>query len=178
MNNLAHSGAIEPTGREETEAVAPDTKEGFLVVESDDRSGSSSSPNTEVSSEVGSIGGLSPVNASVEGTKKSARKLVEEEMRAVGRIGLPVWETYIKACGGVPYWLIFAFLFLLAAVSPVAENGWLRYVYHASSSPGVKETCVVTGQELPWVIVNHGVRCTISEFTQRWASVSSSKQSV
>jgi hypothetical protein len=128
INRLAHSGVVESTGREETEAVARDAKEEFLLVDKDD-SGSSST-NTEVPTEDGSIGGVSPVNATVERAKKGPRKLVEDETRAVGRVGRPVWETYIKACGGVPYWLIFGALFLLAAVSPVAENGWLRYAHH------------------------------------------------
>jgi hypothetical protein len=60
--------------------------------------------------------------------KKGPRKLVEEEARAVGRVDPTVWKAYFKACGGVPYWLIFALAFVLAAVSPIAENGWLRYV--------------------------------------------------
>jgi hypothetical protein len=39
--------------------------------------------------------------------KKPARKLVEEEKRAVGRIGRDIWETYIQACGNMWYWLLF-----------------------------------------------------------------------
>lgn len=128
INSLAHSGVVESTGREETEAVVRDAKEEFLLIDED--GGGSSPPTTEVLSEDSSIGGVSPVNATVERTKKGPRKLVEDETRAVGRVGRPVWETYIKACGGVPYWLIFGALFLLAAVSPVAENGWLRYAHH------------------------------------------------
>jgi ABC-type multidrug transport system ATPase subunit len=128
INSLAHSGGVESTGKDETEAMVRDTKEEFLMVEQDD-GGGSSTPNTETQSEDASIGGVSPVNSNIGGVKKGPRKLVEEETRAVGRVGREVWETYIKACGGVSYWLIFAALFLLAAVSPVAENGWLRYAH-------------------------------------------------
>ena len=64
--------------------------------------------------------------ASVKQDNKPARKLVEEEKRAVGRIGRDIWETYIRACGHVWYWVVFTIVLLLASLSPVLENGWLR----------------------------------------------------
>lgn len=60
--------------------------------------------------------------------KKAPRKLIEEEKRAVGRISKDIWLTYIKACGGALYWTTFALSLALAALSPVFENGWLRWV--------------------------------------------------
>jgi ABC-type multidrug transport system ATPase subunit len=126
MHSLAHSGAVESTGRDEAKAVVRETKEETLLEEKDD-GGGSSTPNTETPSE-DNFSGVSPIYDD-PALKKGPRKLVEEETRAVGRVGRPVWETYIKACGGASYWLIFAFLFLLAAVSPIAENGWLRYAH-------------------------------------------------
>lgn len=60
--------------------------------------------------------------------KKAPRKLVEEEKRAVGRISRDVWSTYIHACGRWPFWVAFLLILLLAALSPVLENGWLRQV--------------------------------------------------
>jgi predicted secreted protein len=65
--------------------------------------------------------------ASIKANKKPARKLVEEEKRAVGRIGRDIWETYIRACGNVWYWLLFIAFLIIASASPVLENGWLRY---------------------------------------------------
>ncbi|KAF9023271.1 ATP-binding cassette transporter [Hymenopellis radicata] len=59
--------------------------------------------------------------------KKPARKLVEEEKRAVGRIGKDIWLTYFRACGSPVYWSLFVLMFVLAALSPVAENTWLKY---------------------------------------------------
>lgn len=58
--------------------------------------------------------------------KKSPRKLIEEEKRAVGRIGMEIWKSYFSAVGGTGYWVIFIAAVSLAALSPVAENGWLR----------------------------------------------------
>ena len=71
---------------------------------------------------------IAPSNpASIKANKKPARKLVEEEKRAVGRIGRDIWETYIRACGNVWYWLLFIAFLIIASASPVLENGWLRY---------------------------------------------------
>jgi len=58
--------------------------------------------------------------------KKAPRKLIEEEKRAVGRIGREIWKTYILACGGGLYWTAFLVAMILAAASPVLENGWLK----------------------------------------------------
>jgi len=129
MQTLAHSGAVESTGRDsdEAEVVVRETNEELLLGEKDD-GGGSSTPNTEIISENDSLGGVTSVNEIPAQKKKGPRKLIEEEARAVGRVGRTVWETYFKACGGVSYWLIFAVAFMLAAMSPVAENGWLGYV--------------------------------------------------
>ena len=127
MQSLAHSGAVESTGRDEAEAVVHETNDELLLGEKDD-GGGSSTPNTEIPSENDSLGGVTTVNENPAQKKKGPRKLVEEEARAVGRVDRKVWETYIKACGGIPYWLIFVLAFVLAAVSPIAESGWLRYV--------------------------------------------------
>ena len=61
--------------------------------------------------------------------KKPARKLVEEEKRAVGRISREIWETYIWACGEGWYWTLFILVLVIASAAPVAENGWLRYAH-------------------------------------------------
>ncbi|KAN0125580.1 multidrug resistance-associated ABC transporter [Russula decolorans] len=126
MQSLAHSGAVESTGRDEAEAVVRETNEELLLGEKDD-GGGFSTPNTEIPSENDSLGGVTTVDENPAQKKKGPRKLVEEEARAVGRVGRTVWETYYKACGGISYWLIFVLAFVLAAVSPIAENGWLSY---------------------------------------------------
>ena len=60
--------------------------------------------------------------------KKAPRRLVEEEKRAVGRISRDIWTTYLGACGGPGYWVLFALALGVAAISPVLENGWLKCV--------------------------------------------------
>ncbi|KAJ7110239.1 multidrug resistance-associated ABC transporter [Mycena crocata] len=59
--------------------------------------------------------------------KKAARKYFEDEQRAVGRVAWAVWKTYVFACGAGWYWGLFVFIFLVAAMAPLMENGWLSY---------------------------------------------------
>lgn len=72
--------------------------------------------------------------ASLKQDKKPARKLIEEEKRAVGRISRDIWETYFWACGNIWYWIIFTMILVLASASPVLENGWLRFVLFVKKS--------------------------------------------
>ncbi|KAF7972890.1 hypothetical protein HWV62_16688 [Athelia sp. TMB] len=69
----------------------------------------------------------SAVEKAEQQPKKSPRKLVEEEARAVGHISRDIWKTYILACGGAWFWAAFIIILLIAAMSPVAENWWLKY---------------------------------------------------
>ncbi|KIM46655.1 hypothetical protein M413DRAFT_440257 [Hebeloma cylindrosporum] len=87
-------------------------------------------PQSETSSTIVST------SPSIKLERKPARKLVEEEKRAVGRIGRDVWATYIWACGNGWYWAIFIFVLIVASASPVLENGWLRYWSNAALTGG------------------------------------------
>ncbi|KAJ7853283.1 multidrug resistance-associated ABC transporter [Mycena olivaceomarginata] len=55
------------------------------------------------------------------------RKVIEEEARAVGRVARDVWVAYFNACGGAAYWSLFVSIFIVAALGPVLENGWVSY---------------------------------------------------
>jgi len=57
---------------------------------------------------------------------KAPRKFIEEEKRAVGRIGQAVWNWYIHACGGPVFWIAFGLSMVVAALTPVLENGWIK----------------------------------------------------
>ncbi|KAJ7147002.1 ATP-binding cassette transporter [Mycena epipterygia] len=58
---------------------------------------------------------------------KASRKYVEDEQRAVGRVAWSVWKAYILACGSGWYWALFFLVFVVAALAPLMENGWLSY---------------------------------------------------
>jgi hypothetical protein len=66
--------------------------------------------------------------------KKPPRKLIEDEVRAVGRIKKDVWAMFFQACGSPWFWSLFVLVFVLAAVSVVVENNWLRCVQHSAYS--------------------------------------------
>ncbi|CAE6433200.1 unnamed protein product [Rhizoctonia solani] len=69
-----------------------------------------------------------PVSDGNTTVKKIApRKLIEDEARAVGRVRWEIWQTYFKACGSFIYWAIFSLVILGGSLTPVLENGWLRY---------------------------------------------------
>ena len=113
MKTLVES--TESSGEDKEEKAISEKKGGTVLVEELD-------PPSETSS---TIAPSTP--APLKANKKSARKLVEEEKRAVGRIGRDIWETYIRAFGNVWYWLLFITFLIIASASPVLENGWLRY---------------------------------------------------
>lgn len=109
MSGLVHSSSTEAANHKE-EAII----EGLL---SDDTE--RSEPNSHVSA-------TSDHTPSEVNVKKAARKLVEEEKRAVGHVSREVWEIYIYACGSKLYWCIFILVLAMAALGPVLENGWVR----------------------------------------------------
>jgi ABC-type multidrug transport system ATPase subunit len=71
---------------------------------------------------------IAPIPSEKDVKRKVPRKLIEEEKRAIGRIGRDIWATYFWACGSGLYWAVFIFVVVVASLSPVLENGWLRYV--------------------------------------------------
>ncbi|KAF8069172.1 multidrug resistance-associated ABC transporter [Lyophyllum atratum] len=88
-------------------------------------------PNSESSSTIAPV-------SEIKVERKPPRKLVEEEKRAVGRIGRDVWATYILACGKGWYWSLFITILIVASLSPVFENGWLRH--WSSAAAGDRES--------------------------------------
>ncbi|KAL0959849.1 hypothetical protein HGRIS_011525 [Hohenbuehelia grisea] len=108
MESLVQSTVDDDAAEKEEAAI-----EDIVIKKSDSKS---SSDTTETAAPA----------ASTTTDKKAPRKLVEEEKRAVGRISRDVWETYIYACGRWPYWTAFTSILILAALSPVLENGWLK----------------------------------------------------
>ncbi|KAG8739601.1 hypothetical protein FRC12_016268, partial [Ceratobasidium sp. 428] len=70
--------------------------------------------------------------------KKTPRKLIEDEARAVGRVKKEIWQTYFSACGSYVYWILFCVILLAGSLTPVLENGWLRYWSSHSGEPDNK----------------------------------------
>lgn len=116
------SGAIASLVQSAQTETKDDDKEDKELLEAAEERILAEQPQSETSSTVAST------PAAVKLEKKPARKLIEEEKRAVGRISRDIWETYIWACGSGWYWLLFIGILVVASASPVVENGWLRYV--------------------------------------------------
>ena len=135
MKTLVQS--TESSGEDQEEkAISEKEGESVLVGELD--------PPSETSSIASSI------PASIKGKKKPARKFVEEEKRAVGRIGRDIWKTYIRAFGNVWYWFLFITFLITASASPVLENGWLRYENTIDLTTYILSELSGTGQKLLW----------------------------
>ena len=122
-------------GGDEKEAVTAEAKPmavDELAVVNSDKSGS------------GSTIASAPSEKDVK--RGVPRKLVEEEKRAIGRIGRDIWATYISACGGGFYWFCFVLVMVVASLSPVLENGWLRYVRIRINNRPCDKRALGTGQ--------------------------------
>ncbi|GAA6061872.1 hypothetical protein JCM10212_000513 [Sporobolomyces blumeae] len=65
---------------------------------------------------------------------KKARKLIEDEGRAVGRVSAAVWKLYLSCMGGAFFWVFFVLIFGGAKVSDVAQTYWLGYWSRVSES--------------------------------------------
>ena len=122
------SGIIKKLGQSSTSDDKDDSEEKAKLVEIENEVlGGHNDESAGAQSESSStIGGSSVV---VPKEKKPARKLVEEETRAVGRIKKEIWKTYILACGKHWYWTLFAIIFTIASLAPVLENNWLRCAF-------------------------------------------------
>lgn len=119
MATLVHANTGEADEKDVSAPVAE-------VQNQDETAEATSSAETEPISETSSTALTTEENKPEPEKKKSPRKLIEEEKRAVGHISRDIWETYIKACGGYTYWIIFSLSLLLGALNPVVENWWLK----------------------------------------------------
>lgn len=114
-DSAAVSETEEPPQERRIEALSPEQKPEASSPETSTTSGEDVAAREDIN------------NDSPESEKKSPRKLVGEEKRAVGRIGREIWKTYFWACGGKLYWMLFVFAFTMNGMGPVFEKGWLRY---------------------------------------------------
>lgn len=57
--------------------------------------------------------------------EKPARKLIEDEARAVGMVDASVWKLYLGLSGGVFFWMSFVITFGGTKLADVAQTLWL-----------------------------------------------------
>ncbi|KAG8716045.1 hypothetical protein FRC11_010771 [Ceratobasidium sp. 423] len=138
MQRISHSTDIEEkeqpkeeTIEEVAEAAAHSAEPSGLSV-----SGESDAATLVKSVSIGKDSSAPDGSAPVK--KKAPRKLIEDEARAVGRVKWEIWESYFKACGSFIYWTIFSLVIVGGSLTPVFENGWLRYWASHSNDEGGK----------------------------------------
>lgn len=68
---------------------------------------------------------LNAANAPVE-SAKDAKKLVLEETRQEGRVKWSIYQVYVNAVGGIPFWLLLLAVFALTRTVEVSESLWVR----------------------------------------------------
>jgi ABC-type multidrug transport system fused ATPase/permease subunit len=68
---------------------------------------------------------LNVANAPVE-PAKDAKKLVLEETRQEGRVKWSIYQVYVNAVGGIPFWLLLLAVFALTRTVEVSESLWVR----------------------------------------------------
>lgn len=110
INGLVQSGGV--ASQEEEEAKIVDA-EGSVEA------------TAIAPSETSSTDASSTIPTDSKPSQKTPRKLVEEEKRSVGRVSKDVWLTYIRAAGGLWYWIICLASLVLATLGPIAEKGWI-----------------------------------------------------
>lgn len=115
LKSLSQTNAADQSDEKEDAAV--------VTIEEADEKIPENGQGSEASSTVAPTTGTTDAKPE---QRKVPRRLVEEEKRAVGRISQDIWSTYIKACGGWGFWSVFALSAGLAALAPVADNGWLK----------------------------------------------------
>ncbi|KAF9095081.1 hypothetical protein BGX29_009172 [Mortierella sp. GBA35] len=59
-------------------------------------------------------------------TAKEAKRLVDEEARARGKVKLMVYNMYMKACGGTGFWITLLFILCVLRLLGVMEIWWIK----------------------------------------------------
>ncbi|KAJ7064766.1 multidrug resistance-associated ABC transporter [Mycena amicta] len=95
----------------------------------------SPSSAVHVEASVAAIGANVQNSASL--TQKKPRKFVTEEERAIGNVDAAIWKSYFNAWGGRIQWVALVLVLLVAACSPLLENGWLK-VWASSATAETK----------------------------------------
>ncbi|KAG0375275.1 hypothetical protein BGX24_009328 [Mortierella sp. AD032] len=69
---------------------------------------------------------LRSANSPKTTTVKEAKRLVDEEARARGKVKLMVYNMYMKACGGTGFWVTLVFILTVLKMLGVMEIWWVK----------------------------------------------------
>ncbi|KAI8581235.1 hypothetical protein K450DRAFT_233756 [Umbelopsis ramanniana AG] len=54
------------------------------------------------------------------------KKLIEEEVRQIGKVKVKIYATYLLACGGLLFWGTLICFYVISRLFNIAENYWLK----------------------------------------------------
>lgn len=117
--------------------------EGTEFIEDDEdaiEGGAVDSAATTIVEETSSPESSQPAAEANGQTKKALHTLIQSEGRERGRVKSEIYRMYIKASGGILYWLLIVFLFCCVRAFSVGESLWLKKWAEAYAS----EESVVT----------------------------------
>ena len=109
VEELERSGGLKELLKTKEEVVGPEVEDGTEPTES------KSATNEEVD-----VSDKKPVVSS------NPKKLVEEEKRETGGISKKVYMGYIKASGGLPFWIFIFFFFIIAQALALGRSWWVK----------------------------------------------------
>lgn len=123
---------VKDKAKEKSAPVKPRNKHlANIVAESAATSETSSASETEDGTD-----SEDEIETKKEQEKKVARKLIDDEAKAVGAVAWDVWALYLGLSGGVLFWIVFVFSFGGAKLSDVAQGYWLN-IWAASCESGI-----------------------------------------
>ncbi|KAH8670208.1 hypothetical protein BGZ60DRAFT_563719 [Tricladium varicosporioides] len=65
-------------------------------------------------------------NATTKDDKHKPKKLVEDEKRETGRVKSSVYITYLKATGGIPFWVFVLCFYIIAQALTLTRSWWIK----------------------------------------------------
>jgi ABC-type cobalamin/Fe3+-siderophores transport system ATPase subunit len=77
------------------------------------------------------------------------KKLIEEEVRQIGKVKVKIYATYLLACGGLLFWGTLICFYVISRLFNIAENYWLKVwsaAYDKHSCTNVTASVASLGQ--------------------------------
>ncbi|CAG9962913.1 unnamed protein product [Clonostachys byssicola] len=105
------------------------------------------SPSATVIGEGSVLGNLEdePATPSPSIPPEDSKKFFQEEVREKGTVKSRIYLTYLKSCGGMIMWFVWAGVFFSHEISIVARGWWLRIWTAATSSQTIHQNGNILG---------------------------------
>ena len=112
------------------------------ILNAEDSDESSTSASTLVTSE-STVDGATNGDSTPPSAKGPPKKLVEDEARESGSVKRSVYAQYLNASGGVPFWGMVIFVYILSQALTLSRSWWVK-VWTAASEHATAEMIHIT----------------------------------